>query len=346
MTLRIAFCAVVALCQLLVACTGTSNLRSTPLERSWELDPASRLRPPATLVFQAAGERRIYLCVDGRIFACPESGAGRVEAVWDGSRPVAAIAPAGSGGGLLVVEASAGSAVGERMLWTDLVGEPRELFVAEGCALGVPLRIGSRDAQVASTSLRDADRALFVTADMQGRRAARMHSAQLDAVYQVARHPHTGRTLASGVRRNGLRADSGLFELSAGLQAKATLIDADAWCPTWSGCGKHLALASGRRSEHAALVQYGPLEQCRLRVTSANGRTREATVDGVVLAMCFDPSDEDLLFAAVADAEELRARELSSVRILRIRVARDGLRTAEVASVDLRTPLELAASGL
>lgn len=325
---------------LAASCAGSSALRTDPLERSWAAEPESRLRPPATILFEEGGERRLILCVAGGVYVCPESGAGRVESVWSGARPVAAIAPAGANQGLLLVEAAGPHGTTDRVLLTDLAGESRVLYEAEGRLLGVPMRVGTREAWLTSTSRGGDENALLVTADMQGRRAVKLQSADLDAVYHIARHPHTGRTLVSGVRRIGSRTESGLFELTGRDLPRARLIDASAWSPAWSGCGKHLAVAVGERSAEAARVRYGPLDDCVLRVTGPASAVHEIPIDGVVLALCFDPADEDLLFAAVADQAEVRADDLGSIRILRVRVARDGLQSSQIASLDLSRPGE------
>jgi len=322
----------------LVACAGSSGVRTSPLERSWSEDPGSRLRPPATIVFEESGERRLILCVEGGVYACPESGAGHVESLNAGSRPIAAIAPAGADQGFLAIEAAMTLDDFDRVVLTDLGSESEVLYEAHGRALGVPVRVGAREAWLASTSLSGDERAVLVTADMQGRRAVQLQPADLDAVFHIARNPHTGRTLASGVRRNGSRVESGLFELRGGNRPRAELIDAQGWAPAWSGCGKYLAIVRGQRSPDASSVRYGPLDDCILRVTDESGVDRETTIDGVVLALCFDPNNEDLLFAAVASAEEIRDDALISIRILRVRVARDGLRSSSIAGFDLVHP--------
>jgi hypothetical protein len=323
---------------LAAACASSSGVRTSPLERSWADDPGSRLRPPATIVFEEGGERRLIVCVEGGVYACPESGAGRVESIRSSSRPVAAIAPAGADQGFLVVEAATATDDFDRVVLTDLDSESQVLYEAQGRTLGVPVRVGTREAWLASTSHGGDERAVLVTADMQGRRAVQLQPADLDAVFHIARNPHTGRTLVSGVRRRGARAESGLFELRGGSRPRADLIDAEAWAPAWSGCGKHLAVARGTRSAKASRVRYGPLDDCVLRVTDGSGAAREIPIDGVILALCFDPADEDLLFAAIADADEIRDGALDSIRILRVRVARDGLQSAAIAGFDLTHP--------
>lgn len=323
---------------LAAACSGTSGVRTSPLDRSFAAEPESRLRPPATIVFEEGGERRLILCVEGGVYVCPESGAGRVESIWKGERPIAAIAAAGANQGLLLVEAAGAQETADRVLLSDLASETRVLYEAEGRLLGVPVRVGTRDAWLTSTSRGGDENAVLVTADMQGRRAVKLQPADLDAVYHIARHPHTGRTLVSGVRRSGSRAESGLFELSGGDRPRARLIDAQAWSPAYSGCGKHLAVAAGELSGKAARVRYGPLDDCVLRVTGPEDAVHEIAVDGVILALCFDPADEDLLFAAVADRADVRKGDLASIRLLRVRVARDGLQSAQIARLDLSRP--------
>jgi len=316
------------------SCAGTDSMRVDPLEKSWAADPATRLRPPATLVFEEAGERRLFLCCGGSIYCCTETGAGHVESVWQTGRPVAAIAPVGAGRGLLLVEASTSSDPTERVLWTDLENDPKVLYEVRDRLLGVPVRIGSREAWLATSSRGGDEDAVLVTADLQGRRPVSLRPADLDAVYHIARNPHTGRTLIAGVRRVGRRVESGLFDVQ-GDPPRATLTYEDGWCAAWSGHGKYLAMARGKRAEDAPLLRYGPLTDCTVRVTGPGETVFESPVDGVVLALCFDPADESLLFAAVAELDQVRADDLRTVRLLRLRITRDGLRSTEAVQIAL-----------
>ena len=333
---RLAVGALCALAPSLVACSAGGALRSDDLQESWAAEPAARLRPPATLVFDRRPTRQLYLCFGGEVYACPESGAGDPERIWDSGRPVAAIAPVGGDQGMLVVEAatnSGGARERERVVWLKEGDEPRVLYEADDRLLGTPLRVGSREAWLATARPGGDEDAVLVNADMQGRRPPQLRSARLDAVYHIARNPHTGVTHVSGARRTGRRVEAGVFAV-ADAGEEVELVDPLGWAPTWSSHGTLLATARGRRDTSAALLRYGPLRDCVIRVEETGcDRVLERPVDGVVLAMCFDPADESLLFAAVGDPAEAEADDLRTVRLVRVRIGRDRLQLSEIARV-------------